>query len=145
MVKIRFEIIAVFIIAAMSVLAFVLAIVFNQLGIAVVIVFIGTYALISSEKLNRTGMSLLGMAIIGAVFWASNLILEAQQPLVFIDLVHHIAWDTVLFVTSMMIIVALAGGSGMFQYLALTLARPSGGIHKSLYTIFLLFVFLYLF
>jgi Na+/H+ antiporter NhaD/arsenite permease-like protein len=141
MVKIGFEIVATLIIAAMSILALVLAIAFNQLGLAVVVVFIGTYALISSEKLNRTGMSLLGMAIIGAVFWGSNLILGEQQPLVFIDLVHHIEWDTVLFVTSMMIIVAVAGGSGMFQYLALTLARPSGGIHKSLYTIFLLFVF----
>lgn len=141
MVRIGFEIVAVLIIAAMSVLAFVLAIVFNQLGIAVVVVFVGTYALISSEKLNRTGMSLLGMAIIGAVFWASHLILGNDQPLVFLDLVHNIEWDTVLFVTSMMIIVAVAGGSGMFQYLALTLARPSGGVHKSLYTIFLLFVF----
>jgi Na+/H+ antiporter NhaD/arsenite permease-like protein len=141
MVKIGFEIVAILMIAAMSVLAFILAIVFNQLGLAVVVVFIGTYALISSEKLNRTGMSLLGMAVVGAVFWASNLILPGDQTLVFIDLVHHIEWDTVLFVTSMMIIVAVAGGSGMFQYLALTLARPSGGIHKSLYTIFLLFVF----
>ncbi|MFX1332699.1 MAG: hypothetical protein ACFE9W_14170, partial [Promethearchaeota archaeon] len=84
MVRIGFEIVAALIVAAMSILAFVLAIVFNQLGIAVVVVFIGTYALISSEKLNRTGMSLLGMAIIGAVFWASHLILEDQQPLVFI-------------------------------------------------------------
>ncbi|MHA2072825.1 MAG: hypothetical protein ACW985_13700, partial [Candidatus Thorarchaeota archaeon] len=75
MVKIGFEIVAILMIAAMSVLAFILAIVFNQLGLAVVVVFIGTYALISSEKLNRTGMSLLGMAIVGAVFWASNLIL----------------------------------------------------------------------
>ncbi|MFW9846826.1 MAG: SLC13 family permease, partial [Candidatus Thorarchaeota archaeon] len=141
MARVGFEIIAIIIIVAMSVAAFTLAIVYNQLGIAVVVVFVGTYALISSEKLNRTGMSLLGMAIIGAVFWASHFVLSDAQPLVFLDLVHNIEWDTVLFVTSMSIIVAVAGGSGMFQYLALTLARPSGGIHKSLYTLFLLFVF----
>jgi Na+/H+ antiporter NhaD/arsenite permease-like protein len=113
----------------------------DTLGLIVVVVFIATYAVISSEKVNRTGMSLLGMAIIGVVFWATHLLDPVQQPLAFIDLIEHIEWDTVLFVTSMMIIVAVAGGSGMFQYLALTLAKPSGGVHRSLYTIFLLFVF----
>ncbi|MFX1559192.1 MAG: SLC13 family permease [Promethearchaeota archaeon] len=113
----------------------------DALGLTVLVVFVVTYALISSEKLNRTGMSLLGMAVVGVVFWATNLTDPVAQPLDFVHFVEGIEWDTVLFVTAMMIIVAVAGASGMFQYLALALAKPSGGIHKSLYTLFLLFVF----
>ncbi|MFW9786229.1 MAG: SLC13 family permease [Candidatus Thorarchaeota archaeon] len=113
----------------------------DGLGLTVLVVFIVTYALISSEKLNRTGMSLLGMAIVGVVFWATNLMDPLGQTYDFIQFIEEIEWDTVLFVTAMMIIVAVAGASGMFQYLALALAKPSGGIHKSLYTLFLLFVF----
>ncbi len=124
-----------------SAIAILLALFLHNLALPVLIVFIGTYALISSEKVNRTGMSLLGMAIVGVLFWITHLLDPANQEIIFIDLIHHIEWDTILFVTSMMIIVSVAGGSGMFQYLALTLARPSEGVHKSLYTIFILFVF----
>jgi len=110
------------------------------LPIAILIVFIVTYAIISSERVDRTGMSLLGMALVGVVFWIAHLLIPDVE-VDFLNLVEHIEWDTILFVTAMMIIVAVAGGSGMFQYLALRLARPSGGVYKSLYTIFLLFVF----
>ncbi|MFX1482135.1 MAG: SLC13 family permease [Promethearchaeota archaeon] len=113
----------------------------DTLGITVLIIFIVTYVLISSEKLNRTGMSLLGMAIVGVVFWATNIADPVAQPVDFVQFIESIEWDTVLFVTAMMITVAVAGSSGMFQYLALALAKPSGGVHRSLYTLFLLFVF----
>ena len=113
----------------------------DALALTVLIVFIITYILISSEKLNRTGMSLLGMAIVGVIFWATNLANPVAQPLDFVHFVDGFEWDTILFVTAMMIIVAIAGASGMFQYLALALAKPSGGVHRSLYTLFLLFVF----
>ncbi|MHA2285184.1 MAG: hypothetical protein ACXABZ_04880 [Candidatus Thorarchaeota archaeon] len=40
----------------------------DALGVVVLIVFIATYAIISTEKVNRTGMALLGMGVIGFVF-----------------------------------------------------------------------------
>ncbi|UCE11450.1 MAG: hypothetical protein JSW61_05835 [Candidatus Thorarchaeota archaeon] len=116
----------------------------NELGIPVLLVFIGTYIAISSEKVNRTGMALLGMGAIGFVFWAAILLgLPSTQnweigP--FAEIVFHIEWDTVLFVTSMMIIVAVAAASGMFQYIALMLVRPSRGDQRYLFVTFLLFV-----
>ena len=113
----------------------------DALELTVLVVFVITYILISSEKLNRTGMSLLGMAIVGVIFWATNQADPINQPLDFVHFVGGIEWDTILFVTAMIIIVAIAGASGMFQYLALALAKPSGGVHRSLYTLFLLFVF----
>ncbi|TFF68229.1 hypothetical protein EU520_00710, partial [Candidatus Thorarchaeota archaeon] len=116
----------------------------EPLGIAVLIVFIATYLIISTEKVNRTGMSLLGLTIMGLVFWAASVIsppVPPEEALGFVDLVEHIEWGTILFVTAMMTIVAVAGNSGMFQYLALTLAKTSGGLHKNLYRTFIIFVF----
>ncbi|MFW9910132.1 MAG: SLC13 family permease [Candidatus Thorarchaeota archaeon] len=118
----------------------------DAFGITVLVVFIGTYLVISSEKFNRTGVALLGMGIVGFVFW---IFFALQHPVTegwdehgpFFELVSHIEWDTILFVTSMMIIVAVAGASGMFQYIALRLVRPTEGDHKRLFITFLLFVF----
>ncbi len=114
-------------------------------GLTVLAIFIGTYLVISTEKINRTGMSLFGMGIIGFVFWAASVlhhpVTEGWEHSPFAELALRIEWDTVLFVTSMMIIVAVAGASGMFQYVALRLVRPSGGDHKRLYITFLFFVF----
>ncbi len=68
----------------------------DAFGIAILAVFIGTYVMISSEKVNRTGMALLGMGIAGFVFWVAYAL---QHPLTagwenpFYELVSHIEWD----------------------------------------------------
>ncbi|MBD3407967.1 MAG: hypothetical protein GF411_17740 [Candidatus Lokiarchaeota archaeon] len=112
----------------------------DALGTAILIVFVGTYLVISTEKVNRTGMSLLGMAIAGIVLWIAA-IMEIPGGTDFAHYAEQIEWSTILFVLSMMIIVGVAGASGMFQYIALTLSRPSGGDHKQLFITFLVFVF----
>ncbi len=105
----------------------------DALGAAILAVFIGTYIIISTERVNRTGMALLGMGFAGVVLWGGG------HP--FHELVLGIEWDTILFVTSMMMIVAVAGGSGMFQFLALRISKPSGGDHRRLFITFIVFVF----
>lgn len=100
----------------------------------VLLVFIGTYVVISTEKVNRTATSLMGMGLVGIILWAA-----LGSP--FSDLISHIEWHIVLFVTAMMIIVTIAAGSGMFQYLALTLAQPTQADTRRLYIAFLSFVF----
>jgi len=103
-------------------------------GIPVIIVFIIVYAAITSEKVNRTAISLTGMAVVALILWAlgtSN----------FRVLTERIEWSTVLFVTGQMIIVAVSRASGMYQYLALTLARPTGGNPRHLFIVFIVFVF----
>jgi len=105
----------------------------DALGAAILAVFIGTYIIISTEKINRTGMALLGMGFAGIVLWAGG-----HE---FHELVLSIEWDTILFVTSMMMIVAVAGGSGMFQFLALRISKPSGGDHRRLFINLIVFVF----
>lgn len=103
------------------------------------IIFVVTYVAISSEKVNRTAMSMTGMAFAGLVLWIVHTI-DPTQGTDFTHLISHIEWHTILFVTAMMVIVSVAGASGMFQYLALTLARPSGGETKHLFLVLLTFV-----
>lgn len=105
----------------------------EPVGTLILLVFIGTYVAISSEKVNRAAMSMTGMGIAGLVLWIYN------TP--FSTLVLHIEWGTILFIVSMMAIVAVAGHSGMFQYIALTLAKPTGGNTSRLFTVFIVFVF----
>jgi len=82
-----------------------------------------------------TGMGFAGLALWGSLalggFGAS-----------FTDLVHSIEWSTILFLISMMAIVSVAGHSGMFQYIALTLAKPTGSSTSKLFTVFIVFVFI---
>lgn len=99
----------------------------------VLLVFIGTYLAISSEKVNRTATALLGMGVVGIVLWTAGT--DFQM------VVEHIEWNTVLFVTSMMVIVTIASSSGMFQYMAIELTRPTQGYTKRLFVYLLAFVF----
>ncbi len=100
---------------------------------AILTIFIGTYLVISSEKINRAAMSMVGLGLAGMALWFFN-----WQ---FSDLVHNIEWTTILFLVSMMAVVSVAGHSGMFQYIALTLAKPTGGDTRRLFIIFIVFTF----
>jgi len=97
-------------------------------------IFVVTYIAISSEKVNRTATALLGMGAAGIVLWAAN-------QATFSVIAEHIEWATILFVTSMFIIVTIAASSGMFQFLALELTRPTQGQTKKLFVSLLGFVF----
>ncbi len=118
----------------------------EPVGTLILLIFIGTYIMISSEKVNRAAMSMVGMGIAGLVLWIVFTIDSAAGATVpmgatFATLVEHVEWGTILFITSMMAIVSVAGHSGMFQYIALTLTRPTGGNTRRLFTVFIIFVF----
>jgi Na+/H+ antiporter NhaD/arsenite permease-like protein len=97
-------------------------------------IFVITYVAISSEKVNRTATALLGMGVVGIVLWVT----DAAE---FHELADRIEWTTILFVTSMFIIVTIAASSGMFQYLALELTRRTEGDTRRLFVSLLAFVF----
>ncbi|MFW9910133.1 MAG: SLC13 family permease [Candidatus Thorarchaeota archaeon] len=104
-------------------------------GALVLVVFIGTYIAISSEKVNRTATSLLGMGLVGVIIWAAG---EGN----FSSVTERIEWHIVLFVTAMMIIVTIATSSGMFQYLSVELTRPTRAKTRHLFIGYLGFVFI---
>jgi Na+/H+ antiporter NhaD/arsenite permease-like protein len=99
----------------------------------VLAIFIVTYIAISSEKVNRTATALLGMGIVGIVLWFAGIN--------FSTVIGIIEWHTILFVTAMMFIVTVAGATGMFQYIALEITKPTRGDTRKLFIVFLAFVF----
>ncbi len=111
---------------------------------AVLVVFIGTYVLISTEKVNRTAMSLLGVAIVGVILYIA-LEIEVLTGIFhggveFSVLIAHIDWTTIIFIIAMSIIVSIAAASGLFQFIGLRIAARSKGDHKKLFITFLIFV-----
>nr|KXH74495.1 MAG: hypothetical protein AM325_05835 [Candidatus Thorarchaeota archaeon SMTZ1-45] len=137
--KIGWEIIATIFIAIMVTTSLILLISFQNLPMAVLVIFIGSYILISTEKINRTAMSLLGVALVGFVLYVGQVV---QNPLgvSFAELIEHVEWDTIIFIIAMSIIVSVAAASGIFQYIALRIAARSEGDPKQLFIVFLVFI-----
>ncbi|MHA1963983.1 MAG: SLC13 family permease [Candidatus Thorarchaeota archaeon] len=136
----RWEIIATIVVLIMTVIATVLTAVYQNTALAIIVVFVGTYVLISTEKVNRTAMALLGMSLAGFVFWIawSIGILDVLHP--FEALIAEIEWTTIIFIIAMSMIVSVAAASGLFQFIALKIAARSEGHHKKLFITFLVFV-----
>jgi len=109
-------------------------------GFIILIIFIATLVLIISERINETAMALFGMALAGLVLYVSPNP-EVNRTFQEYMLSGGMAWDAVLFVTATMIIVSVAGSSGMFQFIALFIAQQTNGEPKRVYIAFLLFVF----
>jgi len=139
MKKLGWEIIATIFIAIMTAIALILVISFQNVPIAVLVIFIGTYVLISTEKVNRTAMSLLGVALVGVILYIAFRLL-IPGGVAFTTLIEHVEWDTIIFIIAMSVIVSVAAASGIFQYIALRIAARSEGDHKQLFIIFLVFV-----
>jgi len=142
MKKPGWEIIASLGMVLVFIVSMYLTVVSRNLGGAILVVFIGTYVLISTEKVNRTAMSLLGMALAGVILFVGSQIglialLEGKE---FASFVNHVDWTTIIFIIAMSIIVSVAAASGLFQYIALRIAATSEGDHKKLFITFLIFV-----
>ncbi|MHA1862456.1 MAG: SLC13 family permease, partial [Candidatus Thorarchaeota archaeon] len=143
MKKPGWEIIAAIGVIIFTIIAGYLVTLHNIAG-AVLVVFIGSYILISTEKVNRTAMSLLGVAIVGVILYIA---LEIEVltgvdhgGVEFSVLIAHIDWTTIMFIIAMSIIVGVAAASGLFQFIGLKIAARSQGKHRKLFITFLVFV-----
>jgi len=87
----------------------------NQVVLTVGI-FVITYLIIMSEKLNRTAVALVG-AIVLLMF---NIITQEEA-------VHHIDFNTIGLLIGMMIIVNIMKRSGIFEYMAIVAAKRAKG------------------
>ncbi|SDF54334.1 ArsB/NhaD family transporter [Sporomusa acidovorans] len=79
-------------------------------------IFLLTYAFIISEKVHRTIVAMVGgvvMVTLGVVSQESAL--------------HHIDFNTIGLLAGMMIIVAITGETGLFQYVAIAAAKRANG------------------
>ena len=121
------EIIAAICVLIMTTIAIVLTVAYHNVALAIIVVFIGTYVLISTERMNRTAMALLGMSLAGFIFWVAMeiQILVIDHP--FEVLIAEIEWTTIIFIIAMSMIVSVAAASGLFQFIALKIAARSKG------------------
>ena len=100
----------------------------------VLIIFIVTLVVIISEKVNETATVLFGMCLAGVVLYFAD-------TLTFPEMLQLIQWDAIIFVTAMMIVVSVAGSSGMFRYIALLMVRGTKGDPRQVFLAFMNLVF----
>ncbi len=89
---------------------------FDYYVCAALVIFLATYALIVSEKVNRTVIALFGavLMILAGVIGQTTAI-------------HHIDWNTLALLIGMMIQVHVLSKTGLFSYLAIWVARKTKG------------------
>jgi Na+/H+ antiporter NhaD/arsenite permease-like protein len=80
-------------------------------------IFLITYAIIISEKINRAVIALLG-----AAFMIGFGIVDLHKAYT-----HHIEWGTITLLIGMMILVNITSKSGFFQYVAIKAAKMAKG------------------
>ncbi|MFX1515303.1 MAG: SLC13 family permease [Promethearchaeota archaeon] len=95
------------------------------------VIFIGTYILITSEKLHRPISALLGASIISILLIVTQWEYEGQATN-FHTIVSRVEWNTLLFITAMMIITIISSRSGLFQYISIIIVRFTKGNPKTL-------------
>ena len=83
-------------------------------------ILVGAYAMIFSERLHRTYAALAGaVAMVGIGGWLG--FYTQEEALTSIDA------NTIVLLMGMMLLVALLRATGLFEYLAIRLAKASGG------------------
>ena len=95
------------------------------------VIFLGTYIIITSEKLHRPISALLGASIISILLIVTKWEYEGQ-PTTFHTIVSRVEWNTLLFITAMMIITIISSRSGLFQYISIIIVRFTKGNPKTL-------------
>lgn len=100
----------------------------GNMAIIAIAVFLFTYAIIVSEKIHRTKIALVGALILLAVK-----IMPQEEAIAKID------FNTLGLLIGMMIIVAIAMRTGMFQYMAVKLAKMVKGNPTKIMSVFFAF------
>ena len=103
-------------------------------GFIILLILIATLVIILSERINETAGALFSMSVAGAVLYFA-------YGFTFREFVLMMQWDTILFVTAMLFVVAVAASSGMFQYIALILLKRTQGDPRKIFVTFMAFVF----
>ncbi|MHA1946684.1 MAG: SLC13 family permease [Candidatus Hodarchaeales archaeon] len=95
------------------------------------VIFVATYILISSEKLHRPISALLGASVISILLIISEWPYEGHV-VEFHTIVSRVEWNTIIFITAMMIITIILSHSGLFQYISIMIVRFTRGNPKTL-------------
>ncbi len=88
----------------------------NSHIITAIVIFVITYSLMASEQFNRTTIAMFGAVLM------MILNVESQK-----SAFHHIDFNTIFLLIGMMIIVTIMRKTGIFEYMAIKIAKISGG------------------
>ncbi|MHA2175247.1 MAG: SLC13 family permease [Candidatus Hodarchaeales archaeon] len=94
-------------------------------------IFVATYILISSEKLHRPISALLGASVLSILLIISEWEFEGHT-VEFHTIVSRVEWNTIIFITAMMIITIISSNSGLFQYVSIMIVRFTKGNPRTL-------------
>ena len=95
-------------------------------------IFILTYILISTEKIHRPISALLGASAISILIILTQWEYEGH-PTEFETIISMVEWNTIIFITAMMIITLISSRSGLFQYVSILIVRFTKGNPKTLF------------
>jgi Na+/H+ antiporter NhaD/arsenite permease-like protein len=90
------------------------------MSVIAIVVFVGAYVLIATERLHKTGVALAGAAIMVALP-----IIDSDD--VFYSRETGIDWDVIFLLLGMMIIVSVLRQTGVFEYTAIWAAKRARG------------------
>lgn len=90
------------------------------MSVIAIVVFVGAYVLIATERLHKTGVALAGAAIMVALP-----IIDSDD--VFYSHETGIDWDVIFLLLGMMIIVGVLRQTGVFEYTAIWAAKRARG------------------
>jgi Na+/H+ antiporter NhaD/arsenite permease-like protein len=91
------------------------------------LVFIGMLISIAWGRLHSTLSALLGAAIVFAVSYLGHPISEEFYIFDFAGALHYVDWNVIFLIMGMMIIIAAVERTGIFQWLAFSAYKLSGG------------------
>ncbi|MEJ2598118.1 MAG: SLC13 family permease [Anaerolineales bacterium] len=91
------------------------------------LVFISMLVLIATAKLHNTLSALVGAVVLFAVSYFGRPIAETLYIFDFPSALSYVDWNVIFLILGMMIVIAVIERTGIFQWLAFTAYRISGG------------------
>ncbi|MBN1284959.1 MAG: ArsB/NhaD family transporter [Anaerolineae bacterium] len=89
--------------------------------------FVGVLLLMAFERLHNTTATLLGASVILAVSYIGGAFFPGAHIISFEEAIKHIDFEVIFLVMSMMIVVGILEGTGIFQWMAFMAYRLSRG------------------
>ncbi len=91
------------------------------------LIFVAMLALIASGILHNTLAALLGVTLVFAASYLGHPLYEDLFVFDFHGALHYVDWNVIFLIMGMMIVIAVVEETGLFQWLAFTAYRLSGG------------------
>jgi Na+/H+ antiporter NhaD/arsenite permease-like protein len=91
------------------------------------LIFLGVLAIIATGKLHNTLAALVGVALIFIISYLGTPLNENLFIFDFNVSLSYIDWNVIFLIMGMMIVIAVVENTGIFQWLAFTAYRISGG------------------